>query len=100
MKKKYHVNCYLGIPVVTDRNGRYVPKRPQQKLSRWRTGRHTKGRFKRLGQVFLTENGLRIAVVDFYPVKYNHRHRYSPLQRFTDSYIDSKLLKLLTKKGS
>ena len=100
MKKKYRVNRYLGVPVITDRNGRYIPRHLKQKPSCWRTGRHAKGHFKRLGQVFLTENGLRVAVLKFNPVKYKHRHRYTPLRRFTNSYINSKLLKQLTKKGS
>lgn len=102
MKPKYKVNCYLGVPVTTDRNGNYVLMKEAHgpvKINKWRTGRHTKGHFKKVGQVFLTENKLRVAVVDYFPVKYNRRHRYTSLKRFTTSYISPELLKEVQKKG-
>lgn len=96
MKRKYPVNRYLGVVLAMDDNGNYQIKKDAKgrfKLNVWRTGRHTKGHFKKIGQVFLTENYLRVAVVAYHKVKYNHRHRYTPLQRFTTAYVSPQLIK-------
>ena len=101
MKGRYKVNLYLGIPVNTDPNGKYVIRRDRNgnyKLNQWRTGKHTKGHFKRIGQVFLTENSLRVAVVAYRPVKFNHRHRYTPLRRFTTAFVNSELIQKVKEK--
>ncbi|XIF19501.1 MAG: Hypothetical protein AJITA_00153 [Acetilactobacillus jinshanensis] len=101
LKRKYPVNRYLGVVLTTDSNGNYHIKKDahgQFKLNYWRTGRHTKGHFKKIGQVFLTENNLRVAVVAYHTVKYNHRHRYTPLQRFTTAYVSPQLIKKAQEK--
>ncbi|QBP17748.1 DUF7671 family protein [Acetilactobacillus jinshanensis] len=101
MKRKYPVNRYLGVVLTADDDGNYRIKRDahgQFKLNVWRTGRHTKGKFKKIGQVFLTENELRVAVVAYHKVKYNHRHNYTPLQRFTTAYVSPKLIKIAQQK--
>ncbi|GLB46492.1 hypothetical protein WR164_04710 [Philodulcilactobacillus myokoensis] len=90
MKGKYKVNRYIGLPVETDRSGNYVIKKDQKgnfKFHQWRTGKHTKGHFKGVGQIFLTENNLMVAVIDYAPVRFNHRHEYTPLQRFTSAFL-------------
>ncbi len=67
-KAKYPVSEYVGVPVEQDQSGQYVIKdQTDFQLHSWRTGRHTKGKFKQLGQVFLTENGLSVAVVATHP---------------------------------
>ena len=101
MKRKYPVNRYLGVVLTTDSNDEYHIKKDAKgkfKLNYWRTGRHTKGHFKRIGQVFLTENDLRVAIVAYHSVKYNHRHRYTPLQRFTTACVAPDLVKNAQKK--
>ncbi len=53
---------------------------------------------KKLGQVFLTENNMMVAVIAVYDVKFNHRHEYTPLQRFTSEYVDKDLIIGLKKE--
>ena len=54
-KDKYETHLFTGIVVEQDLSGNYVPK-DGATLHRWRTGKHTKGKYKHTGQVFLTEN--------------------------------------------
>lgn len=96
MKDKYEVTRYIGVPVDTDQSGNYIIKKDDKgefKLHNWRTGKHTKGKFKNIGQLFLTENNLLVAVIKTAPVKFNNRHEYTPLQRFTnESLSDEQVL--------
>ncbi|WP_283679016.1 hypothetical protein [Lentilactobacillus sp. Marseille-Q4993] len=101
MKGKYEVNQYVGVPIVEDGSGNYQIKLDDDgdfKLHNWRTGKHTKGKFKRPGQVFITENNLMVAVVRYYPVPFNKRHGFTPLQRFTTSFVSDEALKVATAK--
>lgn len=57
MKAKYEVNQYIGVPVQANASGTYEIKREPDgdfKLHSWRTGRHSKGKFTGVGQIFLT----------------------------------------------
>lgn len=91
MKAKYEVTRYIGIPVTTDPAGHYVIA-PGSKLHDWRTGKHTRGHFKRLGQLFLTENNLLIAVLATQPVAFKDRHQWTPLQRFTSETLSDEIV--------
>lgn len=96
MKDKYEVNQYIGVPLETDDSGHYKIKRDEKgsfKLHSWRTGKHTKGRFKSLGQVFITENNLMVGVVKAIPVAFKDRHQFTPLQRFTSQVVPDEVLK-------
>ncbi|UQS87458.1 hypothetical protein MOO44_04705 [Nicoliella spurrieriana] len=100
MKGKYKVNRYVGVPVETDNSGNYQIKRDGDggfKLHDWRTGKHTNGKFKQVGQIFLTENNLKVAVVAYEPVAFNHRHAYTPLQRFTSETVPTALIETAKK---
>ncbi|HIW71800.1 MAG TPA: hypothetical protein H9875_04145 [Candidatus Levilactobacillus faecigallinarum] len=97
MKAKYEVNQYIGVPVAANASGRYEIKREPDgdfKLHSWRTGRHSKGKFKGLGQIFLTENNLKVAVVQAIPVNYKERHDYTPMARLTSEFVDDDVLAL------
>ncbi|MCT3043704.1 hypothetical protein EFN38_01420 [Leuconostoc mesenteroides] len=61
-KDKYETHLFTGIVVEQDLSGNYVPK-DGATLHRWRTGKHTKGKYKHTGQVFLTENNQSVAVL-------------------------------------
>ncbi|KRM69900.1 hypothetical protein FD06_GL000066 [Apilactobacillus ozensis DSM 23829 = JCM 17196] len=101
IKEKYEVHRYVGVPVETNSSGQYIIKKDDNgnyKFHNWRTGKHTKGNFKKLGQVFLTENNMMVAVIAVYDVKFNHRHEYTPLQRFTSEYVDKDLIIGLKKE--
>jgi muconolactone delta-isomerase len=90
MKSKYEVTKYTGVPVETDNSGNYVIKRDPQgnfKLRDWRTGKHTKGKYRKIGQLFLTENDMLVAVIATAPVRFKNRHDYTPLQRFTNEML-------------
>ncbi|MBT9672136.1 hypothetical protein GPK34_08845 [Secundilactobacillus kimchicus] len=92
-KTKYDVTQYIGVPVEQDATGRYVIKNAEEiQLHSWRTGKHTKGRYTKLGQVFLTENNLTVAVVATAPVAFKDRHDFTPLQRFTSEFIEENVL--------
>ncbi|AMV60622.1 DUF7671 family protein [Pediococcus damnosus] len=100
MKTKYDVYRYTGIPVVKDASGNYKFKLDDMghvKPHSWRTGKHTKGKFKQRGQVFLTENRLFIAVITAEKMSFNQRHSVTPLQRFTSETINESLLKTGTE---
>ncbi|MBW1605189.1 hypothetical protein [Lactobacillus sp. Sy-1] len=100
MKGKYKVNRYVGVPVETDNSGNYQIKRDADgsfKLHDWRTGKHTNGKFRQIGQIFLTENNLKVAVIDYEPVAFNHRHEYTPLQRFTSEVVSDDLVQSAKK---
>ncbi|GAK48623.1 hypothetical protein LOSG293_420090 [Secundilactobacillus oryzae JCM 18671] len=97
MKGKYEVNEYIGVPVTTNQSGAYVVDLPDSEVRfhSWRTGKHTKGQLKQLGQVFLTENNLAIAVIATQPIAFKDRHEYTPMQRFTSAFINDTDLKRL-----
>ncbi|MDH5107029.1 hypothetical protein OQI89_14415 [Lentilactobacillus diolivorans] len=95
MKGKYKVSQYIGVPLEMDDSGNYQIKQDEQgnfKLHSWRTGKHTKGKYQKLGQVFITENNLMVAIVKTIPVAFKDRHEYTPLQRFTSEFVSNKLL--------
>lgn len=55
MGAKYHVLQFWGAPVFQDASGDYQLKLDQNqhcKLHQWRIGKHTKGTYRRPGQVF------------------------------------------------
>lgn len=95
MKAKYEVNQYVGVPVATNASGKYEIKREPDgnfKLHSWRTGRHSKGKYRGVGQIFLTENNLKVAVVAAYPVPYKERHGYTPMARLTSEFVGEDVL--------
>jgi len=101
MKDKYDVNQYVGVPVQANASGTYEIKREPDgdfKLHSWRTGRHSKGKYKGVGQIFLTENHLKVAVVAAYPVNYKERHDYTPMQRLTSEFVSDELVQLANEK--
>lgn len=56
------------------------------------------GQVQQLGQVFLTENGLSVAVVATRPVAYKDRHGITPMQRFTSETVADAVLELAQSK--
>lgn len=101
MKGKYEVNRYIGVVVDEDQSGQYIIKKDDKgefKLHDWRTGKHTKGKFKGIGQLFLTENNMLVAVVDYEPVKFKDRHEFTPLQRFTSEVLNDEQLNEAKKR--
>jgi len=101
MKNKYEVQRYIGLPVVSDNSGHYMFKADEQgntKAHSWRTGKHTKGKFKKVGQIFITENNLMVGIIKAIPVAFKDRHDYTPLQRFTSEYVSDDVLEAGKKK--
>jgi hypothetical protein len=101
MKGKYEVNQYIGVPLETDDSGNYQIKMDESgdfKLHSWRTGKHTKGKFKKVGQIFITENNLMVGIIKAIPVAFKDRHDYTPLQRFTSEYVSDDVLNAGKKK--
>ncbi|MFC6254620.1 hypothetical protein ACFP1H_08470 [Secundilactobacillus hailunensis] len=98
-KPKYPVEEYIGVPVEQDDSGQYVIRDESAfQLHSWRTGRHTKGKLKKIGQVFLTENHLTVAVIATKPVAYKNRHAITPMQRFTSEFVSDDLIQLARTK--
>ena len=96
MKNKYEVHRYIGLPVVSDNSGNYLFKLDEHGQARphlWRTGKHTKGKFSRIGQLLLTENNLLVAIIEVEPIAFKDRHSEVPLQRFITEFISDDLLK-------
>lgn len=95
-KDKYEVQKFTGIPVEPDVNGHYQLKRDQNgavKLHTWRTGKHTKGKYKEIGQLMLTENNLTVMIVKAEPMAFKDRHSETPLQRFLTTAVTKDVLK-------
>lgn len=98
-KAKYPVEEYIGVPVEQDDSGQYIVKdAATTQLHSWRTGRHTKGKFKGVGQVFLTENHLSVAVIETRPVAYKDRHAITPMSRFTSEFVSDELVAMMREK--
>ena len=94
-KDQYPVSRYTGLPVEDDGNGGYQlhdDANGQIRLHTWRTGKHTKGRFRRIGQLMLTENGLMVMIVKSEPMAFKDRHSEVPLGRFLSVDADSATL--------
>lgn len=90
--KKYDTHLFTGVMAEQNASGRYQPKADVQP-NVWRTGKHTKGQFKQIGQIFLTEKGQAVAVLHIEKLSFNQRHNYSALQRWTNEQVDLALLK-------
>ncbi|AQW21330.1 hypothetical protein PL11_005000 [Lentilactobacillus curieae] len=96
MKGKYEVFQYIGVPITTDDSGNYMIKKDENgefKLHSWRTGKHTKGKPQGVGQIFITENNMLVAVIKEIPVKFKDRHEYTPLQRFTSEFVSDGIVR-------
>ncbi|KIS03888.1 DUF7671 family protein [Paucilactobacillus wasatchensis] len=96
MKNKYEVHRFVGLPFVADNSGNYLFKLDDQgnaKPHSWRPGKHTKGKFTHVGQLFLSENNLLVAIIKVEPLAFKDRHLEVPLQRFTSEYITDELLR-------
>jgi hypothetical protein len=94
-KGKYEVQRFTCIPVETDDNGKYKLKTDQQgeaKIHIWRTGKHTKGKYQRPGQLMMTENNLIAVIVAAEPMAFKDRHSETPLQRFLTTFVDDDVL--------
>lgn len=90
-KDQYEVHRYTGLPVEMDNSGNYQFKRDangEAKFHTWRTGKHTKGKYKQLGQLLLTENNLMVAILKVEKMAFKDRHSEVPLQRFTTEFMD------------
>ncbi|KRL14828.1 hypothetical protein FD12_GL001152 [Lentilactobacillus rapi DSM 19907 = JCM 15042] len=95
VKGKYEVFQYIGVPLETNDSGQYQIKTDEEgdfKLHSWRTGKHTKGKYKHIGQVFMTENNLMVAIIKVNPVAFKDRHEFTPLQRFTSQQVDDAII--------
>ncbi len=101
MKGKYDTLQLIGVPLITDDSGQYQLKldnNGEYKAHDWRIGKHTKGKFKKLGQVFITENNMLVAIVETKELAFKNRHDFTPMQRFTNEFISDDLLSHI-KKG-
>lgn len=95
-KGKYPVNKYYGIPVEDDGSGGFKFKTDssgQIKIHTWRTGKHTRGKYLRPGQLLLTENNLMVAIVAAEPMAFKIRHSETPCARMLKAFITDEQLK-------
>lgn len=97
MKDKYPVTCFYGVPIKLDNSGHYIFN-TEIKIHAWRNGKHTKGKFLKLGQLFLTENNLLVAIVGATKLSFKNRHNFVPLERFTKEFISDEMLEIAIKK--
>lgn len=95
-KGKYPVQRFTCIPVEPDANGKYQLKPDsdgEAKLHIWRTGKHTKGKYERPGQLMLTENNLMAVIIAAEPMAFKDRHSETPLARFLTTFVEDDVLK-------
>lgn len=88
MASKYPTLELVGIVLTPTNNGSFIPKSPISTHS-WRIGKHTKGKFKTPGQLFLTENQQTVVIVETRPLKSNARHDITPMSRFLTTELDT-----------
>lgn len=94
-KNQYTVYKFFGLPVENNRSGGYelrLGSDGQAKIHTWRTGKHTKGKYRHPGQLLLTENNLMVMIVAAEPMAFKDRHSEVPCQRFLSVDVDQKLL--------
>lgn len=97
MKNKYEIKIFSGI-VVQQNNACQYEAADHHKIGVWRIGKHTSGKFKGIGQIFLTENNLRVMIINYDALKFNQRHEYQPMKRFLDDFADDDLLNKFTSE--
>lgn len=95
MADKYNTVELIGVMMVQNNNGQFVPEK--EKLTRadfhsWRIGKHTKGKLGKPGQLFLTENNLPVLLVAVKPLAFKDRHGFTSMGRFTTTFADPKAL--------
>lgn len=96
-KGKYPVNKYYGIPVEDNGSGGFQFKSDSSgdiKIHTWRTGKHTRGKYQRPGQLLLTENNLMVAIIAAEPMAFKNRHSETPCARMLTAFITDKQLEL------
>lgn len=94
-KDQYEVKKFYGIPVVNDNSGGYALKMGadgKAKIHTWRTGKHTKGKYRQPGQLLLTENNMMVMIVSAEPMAFKNRHSEVPCQRFLTTEVSPELL--------
>lgn len=95
-KNQYEVQKFYGLPVENNNSGGYELKLGadgQAKIHTWRTGKHTKGKYRHPGQLLLTENNMMVMIVAAEPMAFKDRHSEVPCQRFLTAEVDVDLLK-------
>lgn len=95
-KNQYEVQKFYGLPVENNNSGGYELKLGadgQAKIHTWRTGKHTKGKYRHPGQLLLTENNMMVMIVAAEPMAFKDRHSEVPCQRFLTAEVDGDLLK-------
>lgn len=94
-KNQYEVQKFYGLPVENNNSGGYELKLGadgQAKIHTWRTGKHTKGKYRHPGQLLLTENNMMVMIVAAEPMAFKDRHSEVPCQRFLTAEVNDELL--------
>lgn len=94
-KNQYEVQKFYGLPVENDSSGNWQLHRGSDgsiKIHTWRIGKHTRGQFKRPGQLLLTENNLTVMIIKAEPMAFKDRHSETPCQRLLSQYASDELL--------
>lgn len=89
-KGKYSVNKYYGIPVDDDGSGGFKFRKDSDgkiKIHTWRTGKHTRGKYIKPGQLLLTENNMMVAIIAAEPMAFKNRHCQTPCARMLKVFI-------------
>ncbi|WP_251545867.1 DUF7671 family protein [Limosilactobacillus caecicola] len=94
-KNQYAVQKFYGLPVENNNSGGYelkVGSDGEAKIHTWRTGKHTKGKYRHPGQLLLTENNLMVMIIATERMAFKDRHSEVPCQRFLTATVDADLL--------
>ncbi|GAP00200.1 DUF7671 family protein [Fructobacillus ficulneus] len=83
---QYDTLILYGLMLTENKSGQYEVKKGAQPHP-WRIGKHTKGQVKGPGQIFLTEQNQRVALVETAPLPFKKRHDYQPMGRFTSEQV-------------
>ncbi|AEJ22989.1 hypothetical protein PAF15_00350 [Weissella koreensis] len=90
MASKYSTAELVGVMLKQDLNGQYHVENTALQLAdfhSWRVGKHTKGKLRGPGQIFLTEQNMAVALVEVKSLSFKNRHDFTVMGRFTNETL-------------
>ncbi|QIL50669.1 hypothetical protein G7084_04675 [Weissella coleopterorum] len=100
MASKYPTAQLVGVMLQQDVNGRYYAEKSSLYLAdfhSWRIGKHTKGKLREPGQIFLTEQNMAVVLVEIKPLSFKDRHEYTVMGRFTGTALPNDQFNIILK---
>lgn len=101
MASKYATAQLIGVMLKQDVNGQYHVENTALQLAdfhSWRIGKHTKGKLRAPGQIFLTEQNMAVALIESKSLSFKNRHEYTVMGRFTNEVLPDDQFNVILQK--